>query len=207
MANVKKAILQMYIEDALTDIMPKSTTDRVVMTENGAEVTLATKLSAILADVALKANKTDVTAEISAAIDALIDGAPSTYDTLKEISAYIATDKSATEALNAAIGNKVDKVSGKGLSTNDLTDALKAKIDGLGSLASKSSVSENDLDAALKEKVNAASEGNHSHNNKTVLDGITAAKVLKWDNAPVIYAQASAPSNMTANDLLLKIVE
>ncbi len=207
MANVKKAVLQMYIEDILTDIMPKTTGEMVVFIENDTEVTLPSKLSSILAEVALKANKTDVTAEISAAIDDLIDGAPNTYDTLKEISDYISTDKSATEALNAAIGNKVDKVSGKGLSTNDFTDALKAKVDSLGSLASKSSISESDLDAALKEKVNAASEGNHSHANKTVLDQITAAKVLKWDNAPVIYAQANTPANMTANDLFLKIVE
>lgn len=35
----------------------------------------------------------------------------------------------------------------------------------------------------LKEKVNAAAEGNHSHANKTVLDGITAEKVAAWDAA------------------------
>ena len=35
----------------------------------------------------------------------------------------------------------------------------------------------------LKEKVNAAAEGNHSHSNKTVLDGITAEKVAAWDAA------------------------
>lgn len=54
---------------------------------------------------------------------------------------------------------------------------------GLGSMAYKSEVAEGDLSAALKEKVNAAAEGNHSHSNKGVLDGITADKVSAWDNA------------------------
>lgn len=36
-----------------------------------------------------------------------------------------------TEAMNTALGNKVDKVSGKGLSTNDFTAAYKTKLDGL----------------------------------------------------------------------------
>lgn len=36
-----------------------------------------------------------------------------------------------TEQVNAALGNKVDKVSGKGLSTNDYTTAEKTKLAGL----------------------------------------------------------------------------
>ena len=38
-----------------------------------------------------------------------------------------------------------------------------------------------DLDAALREKVNSASEGNHSHGNKTVLDQIEQADLDKLD--------------------------
>ena len=52
---------------------------------------------------------------------------------------------------------------------------------GLGSLAYLSEVAEDNLATALKEKVNAAAEGNHSHANKGVLDGITAEKVAAWD--------------------------
>lgn len=54
---------------------------------------------------------------------------------------------------------------------------------GLGSMAYVSEVAEDNLSTALKEKVNAAAEGNHSHANKTVLDGITAEKVSAWDSA------------------------
>jgi hypothetical protein len=82
---------------------------------------------------------------------------------------------------------------------------------GLGAMAYKSEVVEGDLNADLKAKVNAAAEGNHSHDNKALLDtytqteadladavakkhshsfsdeaalnGITAAKVADWDDA------------------------
>lgn len=52
-----------------------------------------------------------------------------------------------------------------------------------GALADKDIVSESDLDSALAAKVNAAAQGNHSHSNKTVLDGITSTKVSNWDSA------------------------
>ena len=76
-----------------------------------------------------------------------------------------------------------------------------------GALASKDVVSESDLDSDLKAKVNAASEGNHSHSNKTVLDGITSTKVSAWDSAESnakSYADtaASNAANKVKNDLL-----
>lgn len=52
----------------------------------------------------------------------------------------------------------------------------------LGSLAYLSKVTEDNLDSALKEKVNAAAEGNHSHSNKSVLDGISADDITNWNN-------------------------
>lgn len=61
----------------------------------------------------------------------LIGGAPATYDTLKEIADYISSHQSVADALNTAIGNKVDKVAGKGLSTNDYTTAEKNKLAGI----------------------------------------------------------------------------
>lgn len=50
-------------------------------------------------------NKTE--SEISAAITALINGAPSTLDTLKEIADALAADESAIGGLTTAIGNRV----------------------------------------------------------------------------------------------------
>ena len=76
-----------------------------------------------------------------------------------------------------------------------------------GALAKKDTVSESDLDSALAEKVNAAAEGNHSHSNKSVLDGITSTKVSAWDSAEAnakTYADNAATTAATKvkNDLL-----
>lgn len=57
----------------------------------------------------------DVTEFVNERVDALINGASGTFDTLSEI--------------ETAVNNKVDKVSGKGLSTNDFTNAYKTKLD------------------------------------------------------------------------------
>jgi hypothetical protein len=54
------------------------------------------------------------------------------------------------------LAGKVDKVDGKGLSTNDFTDAYKSAVD-------------------------ANTSARHTHSNKSVLDGITAEKVAAWD--------------------------
>ena len=61
-------------------------------------------------------------------------------------------------------------------------DELKTML-GLGSLAYLSEVTEANLSAELAEKVNAASEGNHAHLNKDVLDDITAENVKAWGEA------------------------
>lgn len=61
---------------------------------------------------------------ISTAISNLIDGAPETYDTLKEIADYIESHKSVETALNEAIGKKADKATT--LAGYGITDAMTA---------------------------------------------------------------------------------
>lgn len=62
----------------------------------------------------------------------LIDGAPATLDTLKEIADALADDDNAISAIMTILDKKVDKVQGKGLSTNDYSDVDKAKVDKIG---------------------------------------------------------------------------
>ena len=197
MANIaKKAIIQATIEGVLTDLMPKTTAEHVMVDET---TTLATKLAAILADVAALPTTTTVNNAISALRTELMgEGVPEAYDTFKELADYINTHQSAADALTAAVGDKADKTA---------VEAIQTVIDGLGALATKSTVEETDLSAALKEKINAAAEGNHSHSNKTVLDGITAEKVTAWDGKATLYVGATAPADMGASDLFFKIVE
>ena len=81
-----------------------------------------------------------VQAAIQAVVDkvnAMIKDAPEAMDTFKEISDYLATHKNEYDALLAATNNKVDKVEGKGLSTNDYTAADKRKLDGIADGANK----------------------------------------------------------------------
>ncbi len=124
----------------------------------------------------------------------------------KTVSAYV------TDAINAlsigdyakaadltALAGRVEAAEGK-------ITALEGTVNGLGDLAVKDVVSESDLDSALAEKVNAASEGNHSHLNKTVLDGITAEKVSAWDAAEG-NAKTHANDLNTAMDTRMQAVE
>ena len=70
----------------------------------------------------------------------------------------------------------------KQINKQPTSEELKGLL-GLAELAYKSEVAEGDLNADLAAKINAASGVQHSHDNKTVLDGITAEKVTAWDNA------------------------
>ena len=127
------------------------------------------------------------------------------------ITALGIADYAKTADVNAELAKKVDKVDGSRLMTNAEGTKLagiaegaqvnvieKIKVNGVeqtvtdkavdikvptGALAELDEVTEDNLSSALKEKVNAAAEGNHSHSNKTVLDGITAEKVAAWDAA------------------------
>lgn len=70
-------------------------------------------------------------------VNAMIKDAPEAMDTFKEISDYLATHQNEYEALLAATSNKVDKVEGMGLSTNDYTSAEKKKLSGIADGANK----------------------------------------------------------------------
>ena len=61
----------------------------------------------------------------------LVDSAPSTLDTLNELAAALGDDPNFATTMATQIGGKVDKVNGKGLSTNDFTNDYKTKLDGL----------------------------------------------------------------------------
>jgi len=85
---------------------------------------------------------------------------PAGWTEVADASLYVnaATADAAREgsALETSINSKVDKVEGKGLSTNDFTNTYKDKVD-------------------------ANTTARHSHSNKSILDGITSAKVAAWD--------------------------
>ena len=84
---------------------------------------------------------TSISTAVNAAITVVVDGAPATFDTLKEIATWIETEGVDTAGLAVSIAGKadktevdgkVDKEAGKGLSTEDFTTAYKTKLDGIG---------------------------------------------------------------------------
>ena len=129
--NTKYILEKIRVEGVLQDILAKSNGENVTVTYGGREQTLTAALAAIFASVTELPTAEGVDTKISAAISELIGGAPETYDTLKEIADYISAHKDVSDALTEAIGRKVDKVEGKGLSTEDFTTALKEKLEAL----------------------------------------------------------------------------
>lgn len=67
------------------------------------------------------------------AIGNLIDGAPDALNTLNELAAALGDNADYAASITNLLANKVDKVSGKGLSANDFTSTYKSKLDGIAS--------------------------------------------------------------------------
>lgn len=83
-------------------------TDKLGKTETAAD---SSKLGGVAASSYAKTADMNsaIEAAKSAVKDELIDGAPDTYDTLKEIADYIAEDKTGAAAMNEAIAGKLGK--------------------------------------------------------------------------------------------------
>lgn len=197
MANVKKAILRALIEGVLTDLMVKTNVENVYLTDG--TTTLAAKLSEVITSLNAKATPADVTAAVQALRAELMgEGVPEAYDTFKELADYVAAHEDVAAALEAAIGNKADK---------SALNAIQTTVNGLGALAKVSKVTESHLDDALKAKIDNAAAANHSHSNKSVLDGITQDKVNSWDAKGRFLASASQPADLAVGDLWAQIID
>lgn len=249
----KNAILRALIQGVITDLMVKTSAENVFVDD---ATTLAAKLSEIIVALNSKATTDALTSGLAGkaaskhtheqseinGLSAVLAGLATNedlealrqellgdlpveaYNTFTELAAYIDSHQDAADALNAAIGKKADASTVQGIQNT---------IAALGALAHLSVISESHLDSALKAKVNAASEGNHSHSNKalldtytqteanladavskkhshsnkSVLDGITSVKVSAWDGKSKFYAQTTQPTGLTSNDLWVQIIE
>lgn len=190
--NTKYILMQIKLQDGLKDLIAKSDGENVQVNYNGGSKTLDAALAEILTAASQYQTQEQVSQAIKAAIDDLIDGAPDTYDTLKEIADYIKKDESAASAITQQIAGKLDTT---------VFDTFKGEISKLGALAGKDQVAEADLEETLAEKINTAATGNHTHANKAELDKIQTGDVQKWnDKADKTEASASAAGLMSADD-------
>ena len=200
MATNKNAILKALLDGVVTELMVKTTGGQVWIDDT---TTVSAKIAELVTAVNDRAKTSDMNTAIETEVNALReellgDTPVEAYNTFTELAAYIEEHQEAADALTAAIGDKADK---------SVVEALQATIEALGALANKDKVTEDDLDDALKEKVNAASEGNHSHLNKDVLDGITADKVAAWDGVTGIRIGSSEPADLKTGELFIQVTE
>ena len=229
------ALIIAKVENQIIELLAKSSVTNVYL-EDGT-TTLASKLAEMMTAIDSKTTPDAVATQIQNAIDGLIDGAPGTYDTLKEIADYLATHNDEYTALVEVVGSKasqvaldavIERVVGLETKMTTIEEGAqvniieKVKVNGVeqeitgkavdisvptGALASKDKITEADLDETLAEKVNASDEASHTHDNKTVLDGITEDDVNAWNAKTNTYIQASQPTELKEGDIWIQIVE
>ena len=164
-----------------------------------------------------------------------------TAEEVEELKKYITVDSALSttsihpvqnKVITQALNNKVNRETGKTLSSNDFTDALKAKLEDLekvevddslstssinpvqnevitNALADKvdkvegKGLSTNDFTDEDKEKLDTLSEEGHTHTNKAVLDQITNDDLLRWRNVAFYEAGGATDVNTTTEELVL----
>lgn len=245
--TAKNAILKTKIEGVIYEIMVKTGASNVIVDDQG--TTLATKLASIIADLALKVTKDELTeglagkansshthaqadvtgladaltarptteamnTAISTAISGLIDGAPETYDTLKEIAEYIASDKTAMQTLNDAIGSKANKATtleGYGITdsmtatqiTKAIEDALSSATGGESAAAVKAALES--YKTSNDARVKAIEDDYLKAADKTELQGnIDAAKEIANAKSKIYYS-TTEPAGLAEGDLWIHL--
>lgn len=152
-----------------------------------------------------------VTASAQQVKDDLLNGAGTAYDTLKELGDLIKTNQDAIASLESiAAGHvrfdqaqtltdeqktqartNIGAASATDVTANaDAIAALEEVVDGLssGTATDLTQIKQDITDIKAKDTeqdtaITTLQGTAHSHSNKTVLDGITAAKVSAWDKA------------------------
>jgi len=129
-----------------------------------------------------------VAKQVADAVAAIVADAPAAYDTLKEISDWISGHANDASAMNSQITENKNGLADlkalvgtlpEGTAATTVIGYIDAAIEGLkiGDYAKAA-----DLTAAVN-RIAALEGKSHEHDNKTVLDGITAEKVAAWDAA------------------------
>lgn len=198
--NMKKAILKKQIEGIVYEVMLKTTADQVVIDENG------TTLAARLIELGQLPTNTYVDEKISE----LVGSAPETLNTLTELAAALGSDPNFATTIATQLGGKVDKVEGKGLSTNDYTNEEKTKLDGIEAGATKTTIVNNLTTTAAGSALDAAQgkvlDDKITQHTSDAIVHITAEERTKWNGSARIIAADAAPGDLTENDLFLELV-
>lgn len=117
----------------------------------------------------------------------LINGAPESMDTLKEVSDALAENEDVMSALNAAIGTKASQAELDGHTGNTtihITATERTSWNGAVN-AKHTHANKALLDTYTQTEANlkSAVDNKHSHGNKSVIDGITTVLINAWNGA------------------------
>lgn len=197
---MKKAILKKQIEGVVYEVMLKTTAEMVAIDDTG--TTLAQKL--------IELGKLPTSTYVDEKITELIGGAPETLDTLKELAAALGSDPNFATTIATQLGGKVDKIEGKGLSTNDFDNEAKSKLAGIEAEANKTIIINNlttttegsALDATQGKALNDALT-THTTND---LPHVSDKERTMWNAKTRVVTGATAPSDLTDDDLFLELI-
>lgn len=198
--NMKKAVLKKQIEGIVYEVMLKTTAEMVTVDDAG--TTLAAKL--------IELGQLPTNTYVDEKIAALVNGSPETLDTLNELATALGSDPNFATTIATQMGNKVDKVDGKGLSTNDYTTEDKNKLAGIEAGANKTTIA-NNLTTTAAGSALVASQGKVlndkivAHTGDTVAH-VTAEERAAWNASARIIAADTQPEDLTENDLFLELV-
>lgn len=167
----------------------------------GIEGGLESRLATVEGDYLKKADKTELEGKITAnsnAIELLTNGVSSEeVDGVNDLIQYVKDHGTEVTGINDKIKANTEAIDA--IEEDYLTSADKTELQGgIDGVAGRMTTAEG--------KISTLEGASHTHENKTVLDGISAEKVAAWDAAEG-NAKGHADSLNTAMDARVKVVE
>lgn len=187
------AKLTNIIADIATKASTSDLTSGLAGKANASHTHAQSEVTGLTDALAALASTESVTAAIDALRQEMLGDTPvEAYNTFTELAAYISEHQEAADALTAAVGNKADKATtilGYGITDaytktetdQKISDAISTATGGESAASVKLALEA--YETSNDARVNALEASTHTHTNKTVLDGITSAKVSAWDAA------------------------
>ena len=185
------------LSSIIADIATKATTAELTSglagKANASHTHIQSEVTGLTDALATLATSASVTSAIDALRQEMLGDTPvEAYNTFTELAAYISEHQEAADALTAAVGNKADKattISGYGITDaytktevdTKISDAIASATGGESAASVKTSLEA--YKTSNDARVDALEADTHTHSNKTILDGITSAKISAWDTA------------------------
>ena len=206
-ADVATTYSKAQVDAAITGATPSfSTLTGKPTTVAGFGITDVMTSTATQTALDLKANQatTYTKTETDGRIQTIVGAAPLALDTLAEIATQLASDESAAAALVTTVATKVDKVTGKSLSTEDYTTAEKTKL-----AAITGSNTGDETLATIKTKLGITTLSGSNTGDQVIPTTLPASDVSAWAKAatkPTYTATEVGLANVNNTTDLLKPV-